>query len=274
MNKLSLNDILIYDKLGFEICRLLPEPFDKYAYNLKNWVKCAHREDPPGKCVITCSAIKSMVTHESKYIEAALEIVRTESESARASVLGLAGLVLCHIGQEYKGIQLLRDAFKLEPCNRYFLSLASELAEIENFDESCGICQEVLQNDPDNLEAKRVLAVNYLNMGEREKALKVISEVLVENPKDKKARRISGTIFFDKGHFKSAILEYKKATGFFDYDPYIIYHLARCYFALGRVNKSRRYVKKINPKAFKIAPYFRDNENEIKEIVSEILGER
>ena len=274
MNTLTINDIAVYEKIDFGVCRLLPEPFDKYAFNFKQWVEYAQKEHPPGKCVFICSAIKSMVSQKSDYIEAALEIVKTESDAARASILGLAGLVLSFIGQNNKGIQYLRDASKLESCNRYFLSLAAELGEVDRFDESFEICQRVLLNDPDNSEAKRILAINGLNMGEIEKARKLISEVLVKNSKDKKARRTLGKILFIEKKYKSAILEFKKTAGFFDYDPYVRYHLALCYFELGKIRKSRWYVKRINPKAFKIIPYFRDNEIEIKEDISEILGEK
>lgn len=274
MNIPAVNDIAVYEKIDSGVCRLLPEPFDKYAFNFKKWVEYAQKEHPPGKCVFICSAIKSMVSQKSDYIEAALEIVETESDAARASILGLAGLVLSFIGQNNKGIQHLRDSSKLEPCNRAFLSLAAELGEIDCYDESCEICQRILLNDPDNSEAKRILAINCLNMGEIEKARKLISEVMVKNSKDKKARRTLGKILFIEKKYKSAILEFKKTVGFFDYNPCVIYHLALCYFAMGQIKKSRWYVKRINPKVFKITPYFRDNEIEIKEDISEILGEK
>lgn len=271
MHMLTPDEIIAYEKIDRQTCRLLPEPFDKYAFNFKEWVKYAQKENPPGKCVLTCSAIKSMVTQKCEYIETALEIVITESDSQRASILGVAGLVLCFIGYGDKGIQLLRNAFKLAPCSRFSLSLATELEEISSFDESCELCHTVLMDEPDNLEAKRILAINHLNQGDIEKARKLISEVLVKNPKDRKAYRISSNIFFRQEKYKFAIAEYKKSIGFLEYNPCVIYHLARCYFAIGQIKKSRKHVKKINPKVFKIVPYFRDNESEIKENISEIL---
>lgn len=270
MDKIAFIDLVKYEKIDYRICRVLPEPFGRYAFNFKELSRRAQKERPSGKSVFICAAIKSMVKQDSRYVLTALDVVAAEEKHALVSIFGLAGLVLCFIGQSDDGIELLRKSCGLEPSTRFTLTLAAELESVGKCQESLELCYQVLGDEPDNLEAKRILAINHLNQNQLAPSKQLISEVLAANPKDKKARRILGRILFDEGNYDLAISEYKKALSLFDYNPYVFYFLSQCYFKMGQLTKSRKYITKIRDEVFRIDPYFRDNEHTIREFMANL----
>ena len=240
---ITLNDIIAYQKIDFKLCRLLPEPFDKYAWNFKKWTDCARREVPLGKCVFTCAVVKSMLTQRSEYIETALKIVETESAQSRAAMLGLAGMVLCDIiGKEEYGVALLRESVEIEDSEFVRLSLSLELGGMGFFDESNKICEDILISNPENIKAKKILAKNYLGQGQLSKAKEMINNVLFVKPKDRAAQQTLGDIYFEDRNYEKASLEYKKNLEFFKYKPYLYYRLSLCYSELNKIKIGRAHV--------------------------------
>ena len=258
--------------ISFEVARVLPEPFDNYAKNFKQWIKYARREEPPGKCVLKCAAVKSLLTKRREYIETGIEIIKTESDTLQASILGLAGMVLCAIGEEMDGLRLLRKSVEIEDSEFSRLSLALELGGFGFFDESDKICEDVLIANPESIKAKRILAKNYLAQGQTSKAKEMINEVLSVKPKDRAARQTLGDIFSEDQNYEKAISEYKKSLEFFKYKPYIFYRLSLCYSELNKINKSKRYAKKISKETFEIDSYFIKNREDVTRELKEILS--
>ena len=207
---ITLDDITTYQKIDSKLCRLLPEPYDKYARNFKKWTDYAKRESPPGKCVFTCAVIKSMLTQRSEYVETATKIVENKPNQSRAGMLGLAGMVLCSIiGEEKRGIEILREAVALDNCEFMCLTLALELGSMRFFDESNKICEDVLSTKPESIKAKQILAKNYLDQGLTSKAKETIGEVLSVKPKDRAARQTLGDIYLEDQDYEKARLEYR-----------------------------------------------------------------
>lgn len=264
-------DSFTIPKLTYNQYRLLPGPFDQYAIEFKKWADCAKKESPPGKCVIICACTKTLLTKDGSCLDKALELVEISSMDTKDFVIGLAGMVFCYIGQKEKGICMLREALEISSSSVIALNLAVELDGDENLDEGVELCNSVLETEPNNIKALRILSVKYLNKGEGVKAKDAIMHALNLDTKSKLLREVYGNVFYHEEKYPDALREYKKARSFLGYRPYVDYRLAICYYKLGKLRKSRKFAKKINNDVFEIDPYFRDNSDEIKQRISEVI---
>jgi len=265
----EFEDIFIKKKLPFNKCMLLPEPFDRYALNYKEWQEYAKKQNPPGKGLLVCASIKTFLTKDVSYIEKALSLVEPSTSKDKAIITGLAGMVFSYIGQKAKGIQMLRDALQTHSSSNIILNLATELDD-ELLDEGIELCKSVLKDEPDNIMALRIVAVKYLNQDNIEEARKCISRALNTEPKNKLLRQVLGDVFYSEEKYSLALKEYNKAKAFLQFKPYISYRLAMCYYYLGKFKKSKKLALKIRDEVFQNDPYFRDNSVEIKKMLSQI----
>ncbi len=271
MSETDIDFYLIHRKIMFKECKYLPHPFDEYAYNYRKWAKAARRETPPGRCLVICAIIKSLLDRDRDYIDCALKITKTDSDEQKAVLFGLTGMVLCQLGHGEEGIQFLRESVSIDPDQGTLLNLASELGEYDNsIEESIDICNSVLGEKPHDSRAKRILAINFMNKRNYESAKELVLEILQRNPKDRFARRVIGDIFYNDKDYINAIIEYKKAKSYWHSKPYLDYRLAHCYYNIGKLKKSKKYAKNISEETFRIAPYFIENAEEIKRLFAEI----
>ena len=268
----EFEDIFIKQKLPYNKCVLLPEPFDRYVLNYKKWEEYAKKQSPPGKGLLVCASIKTFLTEDGSYLERALDLVEFSEPKDRALAIGLAGMVFSYIGQKAKGIQMLRDAMQIHSSSKIIINLAIELNKDGVLDESAELCKSVLKDEPDNIRALRTLSINYLDRDDVKKARESISHALYIDPKNKSLREVSGDIFLEEENYTLAIKEYKRAKTFLRFKPYISYRLAICYYYLEKFKESKKLVLKIRDAVFQDNPYFRDNSVEIKKMISQIIS--
>lgn len=271
-NKVKFKDIFVRHKLPLNKCTLLPYPFDRYALNYKKWEEYAKNQSPPGKGLLVCASIKTLLNKDGSYLEKALKLVKFFEIKDQAYAIGLAGMVFSYIGQKAKGIQMLRDAMQMHSSSKIILNLADVLNEDGVLDDSIELCKSVLKDEPDNIMALRIITMNYLDQGNIKEARKSISHALNIDPKNKILREVSGDVFYEEENYPSALKEYKKSKTFLQFKPYIAYRLASSYYYLGKLKKSKKLALKISDEAFETDSYFRDNSDEIKKMLSEILS--
>jgi len=78
------------------------------------------------------------------------------------------------------------------------------------YDKAKEILQEYLKAFPDNADAHRILAVNYLCAGETENALAEAERAFLLNPTGRDFVSLKGDVFHCRGDFKKAEEEYRK----------------------------------------------------------------
>lgn len=272
MKKYDLKDIFVVKRVSYKECKFFPSPLDRYAFNLAKWAKFAQKEDPPGKCVMICACIQSLLTGDPGYIHSVTEIISTDSQEAEALILGLSGMVLSHIGYKPQGLELLRYAVKLWRSDRMLLSLAAELDDDENICESIDLCNSVLRRYPSNAEALRLLSVNLLNQGSIEEAETKILHAMEADPRSRLIRQVYGDVLYAKGEYSRAIKKYRRARAFCEYKPYVFYRLACCFHRIEKQRLSRKFARKLDATLFRVDPFFRQNRSEIEHMISEITS--
>jgi len=207
-------------------------------------------------------------------VQKSLEIVEFPSRDAQAYLLGLAGMVLCHLGDRDEGIQLFRRAVEVCPCRSTKLGLATELNREEDMAEGIEICEGLLKANPEDAEVHRVLAVKYGDQDRNDAAKTAALEAVRLAPKSRSARQVLGDVLRHEGDYASALSEYKRARSYFQFQPYLQYRMAQCCFRLGKIARSRRHAKRIPEDVFIRDPYFKDNAESIRTTLGEILTAR
>lgn len=267
---MELKDIYTIPKLTYYQYRHLPFPFDQYAVDFRKWVDYAKKQNPHGKGLLVCACTKTILTKDESYVEEALKLVEFSEIKDQAYTMGLAGIVFSSIGQEAKGIQMLRNALQMYPSSVITLSLAARLDDDEDIDEGIQLCKSVLKDEPDNINALGILSMKYLDQDEYAKAEDAILHAIKLDPKNKLSRENYGDIFFDEEKYRDALREYKKARSFLKCDPYLDYRYAVCYYKLGKLRMSRKYIKRLKDNLFETDPFFMENSDEIKQWISDI----
>ena len=92
----------------------------------------------------------------SSAIQAGMETHRT---------LGNLGKSLFDLGRYHESIEHFARALELHPCTKQQQLLANALARAQNFDEAAFHCRVILEFDPDNRQARSLLA--YISRNER-----------------------------------------------------------------------------------------------------------
>jgi len=117
---------------------------------------------------------------------------------------------------------------------RMDIALAGLYDELKRFKEAAAAYQAVLNQDPDNADAKRGLAEALKNSGQMDAAAKVYSQILGTDPQDAQALISQANIERQQGHYEEALATLKKAEPLASDNEELKYDESLCYDALGR----------------------------------------
>jgi tetratricopeptide (TPR) repeat protein len=113
-------------------------------------------------------------------------------------------------------------------------ALAGLYDELKRPKEAAIAYQAVLDQDPDNADAKRGLAAALTASGQMDAASKVYSQILGNDPQDAQALISQSNIERQQGHYEQALATLKKAEPLVSDNQELSYDEALCYDALGR----------------------------------------
>ncbi len=122
--------------------------------------------------------------------------------------------------------------------------------------------ESLLILEPNNLDAKRMLAVSYLNMNNYPKAKELLEEILNQNPNDDLAHNMLANTLHKLGEDEQALFHHKKAV---ELDPEYAkyyYNWANTLYDLGKVQEA----KELYQKALSLDPNFKEAQKAISEI--------
>ena len=112
---------------------------------------------------------------------------------------------------ENEEVQKLREALSASPDNTYLrILLTQALIRGENWSEAQDECLHILKKDPASLPAKTNLAQVYYGKGEYSTAIIVLEEVLQENPDQIEALLLISKAFLQENDTPKATQYYKK----------------------------------------------------------------
>jgi len=233
----------------------------KYRYYRNRAIK----ESEPGYATFIAILMTAIAKHDRYLIDTAIEI--TKDNVPRETHLAIAGSALCDFGEKEKGLSMLREATRLKPSHANILAM---VANTDDSEEAEDLVNKVLNEDPQNTEALRLLAYAKYYGGEPEEAEKIFDEILLKEPDNNFAVEFKGNIYFDKEEYDNALSQYLKIK----LKPRPIslqLKISHCYYLLGNLKKAKKIAKKIQGKISKIYKTDEYLENS-DEILSEILN--
>ena len=259
----------IKERIPFSAWRYFPEPLAETAFMYKRWYRAALEEKSPGKAFFRCAVINTLYKRDAYFVKTAIEMMNCCDEQFEGTMRRLVGMAMCEIG-ETEGLEYIRKGVEL--CNGLpqRLGLASALTDFDKTEECIEICKNILQNNPDEIRAMRILSAVLIDMGDLNKAQEIIQNALALAPKDKTLIEMQANIFFEVRNFKEAIKLYKKAQRLINFSYFIAYKMACAYYHMGCYRKSKKQIAKIKESTFKYSPYFRDNEEEIRKQIEKM----
>ncbi len=122
--------------------------------------------------------------------------------------------------------------------------------------------ESLLILEPNNLDAKRMLALSYLNMNNYPKAKELLEEILKQNPNDDLSHNLLANTLHKLNEDEEAIVHHKKAI---ELDPeYAKYYFnyANTLYDLGKIKEA----KELYQKALSLDPSLEEAKKAISEI--------
>ncbi len=126
--------------------------------------------------------------------------------------------------------------------------------------KSIDALQNVLNLDPDNSEAIKILAIQYIEVGKEDKALNLLKKGMMKNPSSENQLLISD-IHMDMGQPKKAILAAEEALSIDPLNSHAWLIMGRAYGKINRIEEYKQCLRK----------YLNSNPNDV-EVQEELEG--
>jgi tetratricopeptide (TPR) repeat protein len=134
----------------------------------------------------------------------------------------------------------LREAVRREPNNAASLARLGYVLAMENkFAESAHLFEQALSLNPSDAEARRSLATDYWQLGQSEKARTNLEIVLKAKPNDEVAKLLLGMVSEEMGDHQRAAKLLGEVLPLVRQRPETIAALARANYSLGELEKAR-----------------------------------
>lgn len=125
------------------------------------------------------------------------------------------------------------------------LALAGIYDELKRPKDAVAAYKAALDQDPNNMDAKRGLANALLQSGQSDAAAKVFGEIVGTDPQDAESLVREAGIQRQQGHYEEALATLKKASGLAPDNLELKYNEALVYDALGRLDDAVRTLKEM-----------------------------
>lgn len=111
-----------------------------------------------------------------------------------------------------KDIEYFSKKLKENPKSKVFMPLAMAYLKLGKYDEAIEICTKGLDNDPDYIAAKTILAQAFLGKGMLNEAKGLLLEVATFSKDNHRANKLLGEIYRVEGNIEKAIYYYRTAA--------------------------------------------------------------
>jgi putative PEP-CTERM system TPR-repeat lipoprotein len=115
---------------------------------------------------------------------------------------------------------------------------ASVNYELGNYEQSRKSASLVLSQQPDNIHAAKLVAVNQLRQGDTKSALGIVLPMLKTHPNDARLLSLAGEVYLQSKQYSKAMEFLDKAARLQPKDAEIKQHQARGHLALGRTDQA------------------------------------
>ena len=144
-----------------------------------------------------------------------------------------------------KGLDQNKDSIEIH------FQLGALYDKLGNFEKMVAEMKEVLRLNPNYADALNYLGYSYADRGiHLDEALELVQKAMALKPRMGYITDSLGWVYFKLGDYERAVTELEKANELTPDDPFITEHLADGYFKLNRIEKAVELYKK----ALKLEP--------------------
>jgi len=179
------------------------------------------------------------LNHDSAKAEEQFKLAQDIDPNSEEVVLSLARLY-SEQGDFQKAAKALSDVPADDRSERMDFALAGLYDELKKPKEAVEAYKAVLEQNPDNADAKRGLARALTDAGQMDAAAKIYSQMLGSDPQDAQAMIHQADIQRQQGHYEEALATLKKAAALAPDDLQLEYNEALCYDALARYDDAEK----------------------------------
>jgi tetratricopeptide (TPR) repeat protein len=263
-----MNNLVVYKHLKLKDCLKMPSDWDKIAwFRYSGYQKKALKEEKPAFNTLMVGLIQGVYAKDRSFIDKAAELVKDNMKES--DILSFTGVALCSIGYQEEGLENVRKAVELNRSHLNIIALIGELDE-QYSEEKLKLCQEVLDTNPNDVDAIRGIAAAHIYNKKFEEAERYILKALKINPKDWRVRQTYGGILYSQEKYLQALKEFKKAywLSFNFRSKYLWEHFAHIYYYLGKYRKAKKAALKL--KKIMMSENIDISKTHLKELLEEL----
>jgi tetratricopeptide (TPR) repeat protein len=182
------------------------------------------------------------LAHDSAKAEAEFKAAQKIDPSSEEVVLSIARLY-SEQGDLTRATKVIEGVPADDRSGRMDFALAGLYDQLKQPKNAAKAYQAAVDDDPDNVDAKRGLAAALTASGQMDAAAKVYAQILGNDPQDAQSLIREADIERQQGHYEQALATLKKAQALVSDNEELSYNLALVYDALGRFDDSIKTLK-------------------------------
>jgi tetratricopeptide (TPR) repeat protein len=184
------------------------------------------------------------LNHDSAKAEEQFKAAQKIDGDSEEVVLNLARLQ-SERGDLAGAAKTIEDTPAGDRTSRMDFALAGIYDQLKQPAKAAKAYQAALDDDPDNVDAKRGLAAALLASGQTEEAAKVYQQIVTTDPQDAQSLIREADIQRQQGHYEEALATLKKASALVSDNLELNYNEALVYDALGRFDDAIKTLKQM-----------------------------
>lgn len=184
------------------------------------------------------------LAHDSAKAEAEFKAAQKIDPNSEEVVLSIARLY-SEQGDLSRAAKVIEAVPSDDRSARMDFALAGIYDQLKQPKNAVRAYRAAVDEDPDNMDAKRGLAAALTASGQMDDAGKVYAQILGNDPQDAQALIRQADIQRQQGHYEQALATLKKAQALVSDNVELSYNLALVYDALGRFDDSISTLKQL-----------------------------
>ena len=184
------------------------------------------------------------LAHDSTKAEAQFKAAQKIDPNSEEVVLSMARLY-SEQGDLARAAKVIEGVPVDDRSARMDFALAGIYDQLKQPKNAVKAYRAAVEEDPDNVDAKRGLAAALTASGQMDEAAKIYAQILGNDPQDAQALIREADIQRQQGHYDQALATLKKAQALVSDNVELSYNLALVYDALGRYDDSIRTLKQL-----------------------------
>jgi tetratricopeptide (TPR) repeat protein len=184
------------------------------------------------------------LAHDSAKAEAEFKAAQKIDPNSEEVVLSIARLY-SEQGDLPRAAKVIEGVPADDRSGRMDFALAGLYDQLKQPKNAAKSYQAAVDDDPDNIDAKRGLASALTASGQMDAAAKVYAQILGNDPQDAQSLIREADIERQQGHYEQALATLKKAQALVSDNVELSYNLALTYDSLGRFDDSIKTLKQL-----------------------------